>query len=159
MYTWCNTFALEFFDGNHRPALWNHRSASLCLWREKGEKKRLRLLTGKSVRTTEDRFMACCTHTSHYIERVSYRYITTCHVCSSVYSKICTFDQLFLTWARDSWRWFSYLQGWLPTVNRIVSEEGAGALLKGIGPRSIVSSLRIHFAPWMYLCVSDNEAL
>jgi hypothetical protein len=29
-------------------------------------------------------------------------------------------------------------KGWLPTVKRIVAEEGAGALFKGIGPRSII---------------------
>lgn len=31
-------------------------------------------------------------------------------------------------------------KGWLPTVSRIVAEEGAGALLKGVGPRTIIIS-------------------
>ena len=31
-------------------------------------------------------------------------------------------------------------KGWVPTVTRIVSEEGAGALFKGVGPRTIIIS-------------------
>jgi len=31
-------------------------------------------------------------------------------------------------------------KGWLPTVSRIVAEEGAGALFKGVGPRTIIIS-------------------
>mmetsp|Transcript_38945 Transcript_38945/g.76135 ORF Transcript_38945/g.76135 Transcript_38945/m.76135 type:complete len:305 (+) Transcript_38945:87-1001(+) len=31
-------------------------------------------------------------------------------------------------------------KGWLPTVNRIIAEEGAKALFKGVGPRTIIIS-------------------
>jgi hypothetical protein len=31
-------------------------------------------------------------------------------------------------------------KGWVPTVTRIISEEGAGALFKGVGPRTIIIS-------------------
>lgn len=31
-------------------------------------------------------------------------------------------------------------KGWLPTLNRIVAEEGAAGLFKGVGPRTIIIS-------------------
>jgi hypothetical protein len=49
-------------------------------------------------------------------------------------------------------------QGWLPTVNRIVSEEGAAALFKGVGPRTIIISPLFGALPNSSVCLQACPA-